>query len=287
MNNDIYFQGKPMSKNLSNLTFYDPTFEKIKNYSSYNSTNLNDSISNNDSIRLNIEGNEEILFRSKKEEEMYGLLAKEASLLYSKLDKIKEIINDKQEKCLSIEKNMKKMYEIFDNYKLMKKNFKNNINNIKRYFKVIDIEIKTLNLLIKTEAGFPFRDEEINRHLEYCKLCLNEVQIIIENNDGKIIKNLNDFGIKFSLCRITVEESVKDIIENNFNLIPMKNTESLINPELFKYFQKLPFNERSNNEQLNDFQTLYNENSKYLKVYQKYVEKYEALEIDNLDIDCA
>ena len=285
MNNDIYFQGKLMSKNLSNLTFYDPTFEKIKNYSSYNSMNLNDSISNNESMRPNNENNEVILFRTKKEEEMYGLLMKEASPLYSKFDKIKEIINDNQEKCLSIEKNIKKMYELLDNYQVMKRIFKNNINNIKPFLKVIDIEIKTLNLLIKNEYGFPFRDEAINRHLEYCKLCLNEAQIIDEN-DGKIIKDLNDFGDEFSKCRKTVEKSINVIFENNYNLIPMKNIESLINPELIIYFQKLSFNEISNNEQLNDLQILYNENNKYSNIYKKYLGKYDDLELDNLDIDC-
>ena len=239
-NNTIFFQGTPLKKNLSSLTFFDSSIEKIKNYSSYNSINFNDTfnINNIDSTRFSNENNEEVLFRTKNEEEIYHLLIKEVSPLFSKMGQIKEIINEKQEKCLFIEDHLKKMYESLNNYKALKKIFKNNINNIKRYFKIVDIEVKTLNLLQKTETNFPFRDEELNRHLDYCKLCLKEVNILIENNDGKIIKNLNEYGISFSFCRKTVEDGVKDFIGNNFNLIPIEIIEFLIKPELLKYFHR-------------------------------------------------
>ena len=159
-----------------------------------------------------------------------------------------------------------------------------NINNVIKFFKIIDIEVKTLYLLLKTESVFPFKDEEFSRHLEYFKMCLKEVKILIDNNDGKIIKNLNEFDINFNYCRKSIQDGVKDIIDNNYNMIPMQNIEDLIKPELLKYFQKIP-NESNNNKYKNDFQILYNENNKYLKLYQKYMEKYEYFELNNMEID--
>lgn len=287
MNNSVYFQGMPLKKNLSSLTFFDPTLENVKNFSSYNSQNYNDTVNNiinTDSIKINYDYNSEILYRSKNEEEMYNLLKKEIVPISCKIGQINEILKDKQEKCLYIEEHLKQMDENLNNYKTLKNIFKMNINNIIKFFKIIDIEVKTLYLLLKTESVFPFKDEEFSRHLEYFKMCLKEVKILIDNNDGKIIKNLNEFDINFNYCRKSIQDGVKDIIDNNYNMIPMQNIEDLIKPELLKYFQKIP-NESNNNKYKNDFQILYNENNKYLKLYQKYMEKYEYFELNNMEID--
>ena len=264
-NNLIFFQGSPLKKNLSSLTFCDIGSENLKILSS----NINETfnINNLNSIKMQNEGSTEILYQSKNEEIMYGLLKKEIGPITKKISEINTILNEKKGKLDSIDNHLKMMDDSLNNYKEIKTKFKKDSNTLEELFKIIDIEAKILTLFQNVDGFLPFKNEEFKKHIEYFKKCLNESKMFIDNNKKKI-NLLNDFDIQFNYHKVTIQNEAKEIFGYNYDFLSVEKAKSLIKPELTQYFIKLQ--KRNNNDSLNDFKLLYNENSRYLEVYENY-----------------
>lgn len=271
-NNIIFFQGVPLKKNLSSLTFNEFS-DTNKNISSFY---INDTITNYDTITPQNEYNIKLLFHSKEEEKIYDLLKKEIKPMSNKISIMNNILNDKQKKLLSISKLLITMDENINNYKNIKVKFIKDSNALKTCFKSIEYQIKYLKLCKKAES-IPFKEEIFEKHITFIKKHLKISKNIVNENDKEITK-LNTYDINFSFCKISIENEINEIIKNNSDKFSIDIIKNVIKPELIKYFKDLAYENNNIKDNYNDFKAIYEDNVQLRKVYEKYVEKIEKIE---------
>ena len=235
-----------------------------------------------DSAKILDEYKMQILFRSKNEEEKYNLLKKEIQPINKKIQLIINILNEKQKKLSLIEINLNKMEQIMNNYIKMKNDYFKDCKSLKLLFGMIEVIIKTLKLFKNNDYAYDYgnikkyKDIGFGKNLEHLKDCLKESKKIIDNNE-KVINNLNDYDNQFNFSKITVLKYIKEIMSNKNDFFPVEIIKNLIKPELFKYFNKIS-NEAKNDDTLNNFQLLYNDNEKIKIIFLNYEQIYKLLD---------
>ena len=266
-NNLIFFQGLPLKKTLTNFTFNDAA--SCNNNETFNSNN------NIDIIKLQNESKSEILFQSKKEEKIYDLLKKEIKPISTRIIEINNMLNYKQKKLSSIATLLQVMDANLNEYRNIKGKLIKDSHSLKTCYKGMEGQIKFFKLFHNLEFTSN-KNEIFSMHLLFIKKYLKISKNIVDKNEKRILK-LNDYGIKFGFCKLSIENEVKEIIGNNYDFIFVDSLKSFIKPELIKYFHKLS-TDNNNNDDNNDFKYIYDDNTQLRKIYENYVEKVELLE---------
>jgi len=268
-NERIFLEGIPLDKDLSNLSFGEE--DSSNKYLSFIEINCNSF--NPNSINKIKDNNKGILYESQEEEKHFNSLKNELKPIKERINQIKNVVHLIEQNFSSISDMFMKMNKIFIEYKNKKNKIINEWNILIANFEAIDNEIKIFNLC-KNSENIPFQYDIFKMHYNYAKKLMEICRITIEENHKKIVE-LNNDDFNFCFFKLEIRNIMKEIIENKNNILSFVDIEYLIMPELITYFNQINY-ENKINEKNNEVNEIYNYFINIEKKYNLYVDKIES-----------